>query len=370
MEIQLHDKTFIPYISEDLLARTIKRLAKEIQTDLKDERPLFIGVLNGCFLFAADFLRNYEDECEISFVKFSSYDGTNTTGNVKQLLGINQELKGRTVVVLEDIIDTGNTLEEIYRIFNYKGIKTLKIATLFYKPDAFKKSLKIDYVGISIPNTFIVGYGLDYDGLGRNIPSIYKLKLPNKMKNIVLFGPPGAGKGTQAKLLKDKFDLIHISTGDVFRFNIKNDTALGRLAKTFMDKGDLVPDEVTIKMLKAEVEKFPEAKGFIFDGFPRTEDQAIALDLFLAEKGMRIDAMIALEAEEDTLVARILERGKTSGRVDDQDESKIRNRFNEYETKTAPLTKYYTNQGKYIGVDGIGDINEITARLSVEIAKL
>ncbi len=370
MEIQLHDKVFTPFISQDVIAGEVKRLATALKKDLKDEVPLFIGILNGSFLFAADFIRNYKGDCEVSFVKFSSYEGTASTGEVKQLLGINEDLTGRTVVILEDIVDTGNTLEEIYQVFEDKGVKALKIVTLFYKPSVFKKDLKIDYIGFEIPNTFIVGYGLDYDGYGRNIPSIYQLKLPNQMKNIVLFGPPGAGKGTQAKLLKDKFNLVHISTGDVFRFNIKNDTALGRLAKTFMDKGDLVSDEVTIKMLKAEVAKYPDAKGFIFDGFPRTEDQAYALDLFLAEKGMTINAMIALEADEDTLVSRILERGKTSGRVDDQDESKIRNRFNEYETKTAPLNSYYANQGKYIGVNGIGDIAEITERLSAEIEKL
>jgi adenylate kinase len=370
MEIQLHDKIFTPYIDQDVIARIVKRLATEVADDLQGETPLFLGILNGSFLFAADFMRNYKGDCEITFVKFASYQGTTSTGNVKQLLGINENLEGRTVVILEDIIDTGNTLEEIYKIFEGKGVKTLKIVTLFYKPSVYKKSLNIDYIGIAIPNTFIVGYGLDYDGLGRNIPSIYQLKIPNKMKNIVLFGPPGAGKGTQAMALKDKFDLVHISTGDVFRFNIKNNTDLGKLAKTFMDKGNLVPDEVTINMLQAEVEKHPEAKGFIFDGFPRTEDQAKALDLFLAEKGMRINAMIALEADEDTLVARLLERGKTSGRVDDQDETKIRNRFNEYETKTAPLKAYYTNQNKYVGVNGIGEIAEITARLSEEIIKL
>ena len=184
------------------------------------------------------------------------------------------------------------------------------------------------------------------------------------MKNIVLFGPPGAGKGTQATLLKEKYNLVHISTGDVFRFNIKNQTELGQLAKSFMDKGDLVPDEVTINMLKAEVEKNADANGFIFDGFPRTESQAIALDEFLAEKGEQINGMVALEVPEDLLVTRLLERGKTSGRTDDIDESKIRNRFNEYNTKTAVLKDFYQAQGNYYGINGVGNINEITTRLS------
>jgi adenylate kinase len=190
------------------------------------------------------------------------------------------------------------------------------------------------------------------------------------MKNIVLFGPPGAGKGTQADFLKTKYNLIHISTGDVFRYNIKNETELGLLAKSFMDKGDLVPDEVTIDMLKAEVNNNPEAKGFIFDGFPRTESQAESLDAFLTEKNTGIDGMIALEVPENLLVERLLNRGKTSGRSDDQDENKIRNRFNEYETKTAILKNYYQNQNKYFGVDGVGSINDITLRLEKVIDKL
>jgi adenylate kinase len=134
-----------------------------------------------------------------------------------------------------------------------------------------------------------------------------------------LFGPPGAGKGTQADLLKEKYKLVHISTGDVFRFNIKNETELGKLAKSYMDKGDLVPDEITRNMLEAEVDKNVDANGFIFDGFPRTSSQAKALDTFLSKKGETIDGMIALEVSEDLLVARLLERGRTSGRPDEQD---------------------------------------------------
>ena len=190
------------------------------------------------------------------------------------------------------------------------------------------------------------------------------------MKNIVLFGPPGAGKGTQAEILKEKYGLVHISTGDVFRFNIKNKTELGVLAKSYIDNGDLVPDQVTIDMLKAEVDKNPKANGFIFDGFPRTESQAESLDAFLAEKNEGISGMVALEVPEDLLIERILNRGKTSGRADDQDEEKIRNRFNEYQTKTAILKHYYQKQDKYFGVNGVGSIKEITAKLEKVIDTL
>ena len=190
------------------------------------------------------------------------------------------------------------------------------------------------------------------------------------MINLVLFGKPGAGKGTQASFLKEQFNLVHISTGALFRTNIKNETALGLLAKSYMDQGDLVPDQVTIDMLEAEVDQNPQAEGFIFDGFPRTEAQAEALDIFLKEKNLSISATIALEAADDVLVERLLERGKCSGRTDDQDETKIRNRFEEYNLKTAPLRDYYTKQGKFHSINGIGAIEEITQRLTALITSL
>lgn len=190
------------------------------------------------------------------------------------------------------------------------------------------------------------------------------------MINIVLFGKPGAGKGTQAEFLKEKYNLVHLSTGDIFRYNIKNDTELGQLAKTFMDKGDLVPDEVTIKMLQSEVDKNPGVAGFLFDGFPRTISQADALDAFLTAKDEKITATIALEADDEILVQRILERGKTSGRTDDQDVEKIRHRYQEYNEKTAPLMEYYKTQNKFFPVNGIGTIAEITERLSKVIDNL
>ena len=363
--IKLQDLYFKPYINKEKISAIVKHLAKSVKADLpKDEIPIFVGILNGCFLFAADFIREFNGNCEVSFVKLASYEGTSSTDSVKQLVGINEDLTDRTVIILEDIIDTGTTLQEIYNIFKDKNVKQLKVATLFFKPDVFRKELPIDYIGQSIEDKFIVGYGLDYNSLGRNYSEIYQLTTAPKMKNIVLFGPPGAGKGTQAEFLKEMYNLVHISTGDVFRFNIKNATDLGLLAKKYMDEGDLVPDEVTINMLKAEVEKNADANGFIFDGFPRTQSQAEALDAFLAEKGEQINGMVALEVPENILVTRLLERGKTSGRADDTDEVKIRNRFNEYNTKTAILKDYFDAQNKYYGINGVGSIEDITKRIA------
>ena len=183
------------------------------------------------------------------------------------------------------------------------------------------------------------------------------------MINLILFGKPGSGKGTQAEFIKNKYDLVHISTGVVFRYNISMQTELGLLAKSYMDKGDLVPDNVTIKMLEAEVNKFPNVNGFIFDGFPRTTIQAEMLDKFLKNKDLKISMTIALNVDEDVLIERLISRGKESGRADDQDKSKIQNRFEEYNQKTSKLMKYYNNQGKFYSVEGLGEINEITQRI-------
>ena len=184
------------------------------------------------------------------------------------------------------------------------------------------------------------------------------------MTNIVLFGKPGAGKGTQADFLKIKYNLYHISTGDLFRFNISNKTSLGNLAKTYMDNGDLVPDEVTIEMLKECVESNFKSEGFIFDGFPRTISQAKVLDEFLDEKSVSISAMISLEVDEEILIKRLIDRGKISGRTDDMNESKIRNRFREYNMKTSILQDYYKKQNKFYGISGVGTIEEINSRLT------
>lgn len=187
------------------------------------------------------------------------------------------------------------------------------------------------------------------------------------MLNIVLFGPPGAGKGTQSQKLIEKYGLIHLSTGDILRSEIARGTALGMEAKQLMDKGDLVGDDIVIGMIEARIDAEPHAEGFIFDGFPRTQTQAVALDDLLQKKGTAISAMLALEVDNEELIKRLLLRGKESGRMDDQNEEIIRNRVNEYNNKTLPLKKYYSEQTKFHSINGIGTVDAISNELSERI---
>lgn len=189
------------------------------------------------------------------------------------------------------------------------------------------------------------------------------------MLNIVLFGPPGAGKGTQAEFLINSYKLIHLSTGDLLRSEIAAGSRLGMEAKAFMDKGELVPDEVVIGMIENKLEANKNANGFIFDGFPRTTDQAKALDALLNRLGTPITAMLSLEVEKKELIDRLLSRGKNSGRADDQDQSIIENRISVYNEKTSPLIEYYKKQDKYYGIDGMGSIEDIAGRLKEVIEK-
>lgn len=186
------------------------------------------------------------------------------------------------------------------------------------------------------------------------------------MLNLVLFGPPGAGKGTQSEKLIDKYQLVHISTGDIFRAHIKNQTALGQQVSKLIADGELVPDSITISMLEEEVDKNPDAKGFIFDGFPRTVPQAEKLDEFLQSKGEKINGVIALDVDQDELTRRIAERHKVSGRPDD-DAEKLKKRVSEYFTKTVHVLPYYEGQQKLAKVNGIGEIETIFANLCAVI---
>lgn len=190
------------------------------------------------------------------------------------------------------------------------------------------------------------------------------------MINLILFGPPGSGKGTQALKLTERYGLLHISTGDLFRYELGNNTPLGVLARSYMEKGHLVPDEVTVGMLRNKVDANPDVNGFIFDGFPRTIPQAEALDALLAERGESISKLIMLDVTEDEIVTRILERGKNSGRADDNDAAIIRNRFEVYLNETSPVYDFYAQSGKSVKVHGIGSIEEIFEMLCAEIDPL
>lgn len=184
------------------------------------------------------------------------------------------------------------------------------------------------------------------------------------MINLILFGPPGSGKGTQAKFIAEKFDLLHISTGDLFRSEIGNKTELGLLAKSYMDKGELVPDEVTVNMLKKRVQENPDVSGYIFDGFPRTIPQAEALDAMLAESGEEVTCVLELDVPDEELIARLQNRAKTSGRTDDADVDVIKNRLDVYKNYTATVATHYAAKNKTQKVDGVGDIAAITNRLT------
>ena len=174
--VTIHDKKFNKYLSSEKIQKAVAKIAKHINKDFKNDKPVFLSVLNGSFLFTADLLKKIKIECEVSFTKISSYSGMQSAGNVSTLIGINENLKGRTVIILEDIVDSGNTLEKVLEELNKHNPKSIKAAALFFKPDAYKKKIKLDYIGIEMPNDFLVGYGLDYDGLGRNLPDIYILK--------------------------------------------------------------------------------------------------------------------------------------------------------------------------------------------------
>ena len=174
-EITVLDREFSVYITEDEIQSRITALAEKINEDLKGKDVLFFGVLNGVFLFAADIFRQITLDCQVSFIKLASYDGTTSTGKIKELIGWNEDITGKTVVVLEDIVDTGATLERVIGELKLRKAAEVKICTLLFKPEAYTKDIPIDYIGFEIPNNFVVGYGLDYDGYGRNLRAIYKL---------------------------------------------------------------------------------------------------------------------------------------------------------------------------------------------------
>jgi hypoxanthine phosphoribosyltransferase len=173
--VTLKDKQFKPYISAEKISEAVKHVAAKINSDLAGKSPVFLAVLNGSFMFASDLMKEITIDCEISFVKLASYHGTTSSGTVSELIGLSQDISGRTVVIVEDIVDTGNTVEKLEEILKARKVKDFKVATAFFKPSAYTKKIKVDYVGLEIPNAFVVGYGLDYDGLGRNLKDVYVL---------------------------------------------------------------------------------------------------------------------------------------------------------------------------------------------------
>ena len=360
--VRIKDKTFRTSIPEEEILKRIQVVADRINKDMADKNPLFLAVLNGAFIFAADLIRRITIPCEISFVKLASYQGTTSTGKVTEVIGINEDLSGRTIIILEDIVESGLTMKKMIETLGTRNPESVHICTLLLKPKELKVELDIEYVVMEIPSDFILGYGLDYDQQGRNLRDIYTLVKEKKiMKNIVIFGAPGSGKGTQSELLIKKYGLNHISTGDVLRNEIKQGTELGKTAKAYIDQGQLIPDELMIDILASVYDTFgAEHAGVIFDGFPRTIPQAAALKEMLAKRGHKVAAMIELDVPEDELMKRLLLRGQMSGRSDDNEET-IRQRLNVYHKQTSPLIEWYEKEGIRKHIDGFGDLDRIFA---------
>ena len=234
--IRLHDKSFRPFIDYDKIESAIDEVAAKITADYKDSKdaPVLLCVLNGSILFTAELMKRLTFKCEIVCVKLSSYVGTKSTGEVRDIIGMTGDVKGKRVIIVEDIVDSGRTIANLVNMMEANGATETKICTMLLKPGCYKLDKKIDYVAMEIPDDFIVGFGLDYDGLGRNIKDIYVLD--DNMKYYILFGPPGAGKGTQAASMAERFNLCHISTGDLLRGEMAKGSELGLKAKALIEK--------------------------------------------------------------------------------------------------------------------------------------
>ena len=361
--ILVKDRYFVPYIPYERLEKAIDDVAERINQDFKhfDGTPIILCVLNGSILFTGELMKRLNFPCEFSSIRLSSYEGTLSTGVTRKVLGLTSSIKGRTVLVVEDIVDTGKTITDLHALLLDAGAADVKICTMLLKPEVYKKDLKLDYVAMEIENRFIVGFGLDYDQLGRNYKDIYILDdtKPKTMKHFLIFGPPGAGKGTQAARLIERFGLRHVSTGDLLRREIATGTPLGLKAKTLIDKGELVPDEVVEGMIASELDAHTDVKGFIFDGFPRTTAQAEHLDAMLAERGKQVDAVLSLMIPDQTVFERIRHRAEIENRVDDTKPEVIQNRIDTYHAKTEPVIAYYKGKGVYREIDGLGTIDEV-----------
>lgn len=366
--ILVKDRYFVPYIPYERLEKSIDAVAERINHDFKDfdGTPIILCVLNGSILFTGELMKRLDFPCEFSSIRLSSYEGTLSTGITRKVLGLTSSIKGRTVIVVEDIVDTGKTITDLHALLLDAGAADVKICTMLLKPEVYKKDLKLDYVAMEIENRFIVGFGLDYDQLGRNYKDIYILDdtKSKTMKHFLIFGPPGAGKGTQAAKLIERYGLRHVSTGDLLRREIAAGTPLGRKAKTLIDKGELVPDEVVESMIASELDAHTDGKGFIFDGFPRTTAQAEHLDAMLEARGHKVDAVLSLTIPDDTVFERIRHRAEIENRVDDTKPEIIRTRIATYHAKTEPVISFYKGKGVYREIDGLGTIDEVFDKVS------
>ncbi len=378
-KIILFDKTFKPFIPYQKIERAIDSVAARINRDYGDSEdvPILLCVLNGSVMFTAELMKRLKFRCELVSMKLTSYQGTQSSGKVRQVMGLTSSVKDRRVIVIEDIVDTGATIVDLVDILRGEGASDIKICTLLLKPQVYDKPLKLDYVGLEIPNDFIVGFGLDYDQLGRNLRDIYvldtdadgtpdtlmDLKNAGKMKYYVLFGPPGAGKGTQASSIAAKFNLCHISTGDLLRKEIAAGTELGLKAKALIDAGELVPDEVVEGMIWNKFNTEKGVNGFLLDGFPRTIAQAEALDAMLDKRKESVTALLALMIPDEMIFERIKGRAAVEGRADDASDETISNRIRTYHEKTEPLVNYYKGARKYNEINGTGTIEEVRDRI-------
>lgn len=344
--------------------KAIDDVAEKVNADYRDSGkvPVVICVLNGSIVFAGYLLTKLDFPCELAAIRVTSYEGTRSTGNIKDVLGLTTDVDGRDVILIEDIVDTGNTIIKLCEHLAFRGAKVVKICTMFTKPDVYHYDRKLDYVGMEIRNKFVVGFGLDYDQLGRNLPELYILdenQSDNNMKYYILFGPPGAGKGTQAKLLVDKFGFHHVSTGDLLRKEMAAGTPLGLKAKSLIEQGALVPDQVVIGMIKSEIENNPSVPGFLFDGFPRTTEQAAALDEMLKGFDQSVTSVLSISISDEMVKERIRHRAMQENRPDDTKDEVIANRIKTYHDKTEPVIDFYKAQGKYCEINGVGTIEEI-----------
>lgn len=365
--INLLDRSFKTFIPNKKIVEAIDKVAAKINADYKDSKdiPVLLCILNGSILFTAELMKRLEFNFELVSMKLSSYEGTCSTGKVREVMGMTGSVEGKRVIIVEDIVDTGNTIVDIERILKEKGAAGIKICTMLLKPEVYDKEIKLDYVGMEIPNDFIVGFGLDYNEVGRNLNDIYVIDTEasaneeEKMKYYVLFGPPGAGKGTQASAMAERYNLCHISTGELLRKEIAAGTELGNKAKSLIDSGSLVPDEVVEGMIENQFKTVKGVKGFLLDGFPRTIAQAEALDRMLNKAGEEVTSLISIMIPDEMIKERIKHRAAIEGRADDAEENTINNRIKTYHEKTEPLIDFYRKKDKYAEINGKGSIEEV-----------